>query len=244
MPTRTYFREFCSTCKAFTLHNTTAKEIDGISGLPCRECGKVELYCKYWLATPEQIAEQQQRYRDSRAKIFWGVTNLMTGFDPNYENVSIQETDAGYKAQEQKKMDEKKALRAAQLKELVQFNGLGRNYACLCGSGKKYKKCCLAKHKTFEDYGNVHLIDKVEVLYASEPVPTAEKEKGALNGICNLSSCTSGKPATYYNHGSMAHYCKSCALRLNRDEHNYKWAHEKFGHDLCTPANEQNDEEE
>lgn len=27
----------------------------------------------------------------------------------------------------------------------AQYKGLGRNDTCICGSGKKYKKCCLTK---------------------------------------------------------------------------------------------------
>lgn len=60
------------------------------------------------------------------------------------------------------------------------------------------------------------------------------KTKGELNGACNLSACTSGLPATYYNHGSYAHYCEHCAKRLNSDPYNKDWAFKNLGHDLCT----------
>jgi len=60
------------------------------------------------------------------------------------------------------------------------------------------------------------------------------ESKGKLNGICNLSSCTSGKIANWYNHGSYAYYCESCAKRLNSDPYNQKDAYRLFGHDLCT----------
>lgn len=58
--------------------------------------------------------------------------------------------------------------------------------------------------------------------------------KGVFNGVCNMSSCTSQKPATWYNHGSYAYYCKSCAMRLNIDEYNKRDAQRRFGHELCT----------
>lgn len=60
------------------------------------------------------------------------------------------------------------------------------------------------------------------------------KPKGELNGACNLSACTSGLLATYYNHGSYAHYCEHCAKRLNSDPYNKDWALKNLGHDLCT----------
>lgn len=58
--------------------------------------------------------------------------------------------------------------------------------------------------------------------------------KGAFNGICNMSSCTSKLPANWYNHGSYAYYCKKCAIRLNSDPYNSRDAIRMFGHTLCT----------
>jgi len=58
--------------------------------------------------------------------------------------------------------------------------------------------------------------------------------KGKINGICNMSSCQTGDKATWYNHGSYAYYCKSCAKRLNSDPYNQRDAYRLFGHDLCT----------
>lgn len=59
-------------------------------------------------------------------------------------------------------------------------------------------------------------------------------EKGTYKGKCNLSSCTSDLPATWYNHGSYAYYCSKCAERLNNDRFNKQDAQKLFGHDLCT----------
>lgn len=58
--------------------------------------------------------------------------------------------------------------------------------------------------------------------------------KGDLMGRCNLTRCTSGQPATWYNHGSLKHYCKACAQMLNADEFNKRDAMRMFDHDLCT----------
>jgi len=57
--------------------------------------------------------------------------------------------------------------------------------------------------------------------------------KGEYLGLCNLSSCTTEKPATYYNYGTSKYYCKACAERLNNDEYNQRDAMRMFGHALC-----------
>lgn len=54
-----------------------------------------------------------------------------------------------------------------------------------------------------------------------------EDSKGFYLGTCNMSSCKSGLPATFYNSGSYAHYCIICARRINEDNLPY------VGYDLC-----------
>lgn len=65
------------------------------------------------------------------------------------------------------------------------------------------------------------------------------ENKGEYLGTCNLSSCTTGLPADWYNHGSYSHYCESCACRLNADEYNKRDALRLFGHELCTKVEEE-----
>lgn len=57
-------------------------------------------------------------------------------------------------------------------------------------------------------------------------------EKGEFNGKCNLTSCQTSQPATWYNHSTRLFYCKACAEKLNFI--NYKSALTLFGHPLCT----------
>jgi hypothetical protein len=59
-------------------------------------------------------------------------------------------------------------------------------------------------------------------------------DKGQYLGLCNMSSCKTLEPATWYNHGSYAYYCTMCANRLNNDEYNKRDALRLFGHALCT----------
>ena len=59
-------------------------------------------------------------------------------------------------------------------------------------------------------------------------------KKGEYKGRCNLSSCPNIlEPATWYNHGSRAYYCRGCAARLNTDQYNQRDAMRLFGHNLC-----------
>lgn len=58
--------------------------------------------------------------------------------------------------------------------------------------------------------------------------------KGTFRGTCNVSSCKTGEPATWYNHGSYAYYCPQCAGRLNADPYNHRDAMRLFNHTLCT----------
>jgi hypothetical protein len=56
--------------------------------------------------------------------------------------------------------------------------------------------------------------------------------KGVYGLTCNRGACTTGMPATWYNHSTQLFYCKSCAMNinlLNRED-----AMKLFGHDLCT----------
>jgi SEC-C motif len=57
---------------------------------------------------------------------------------------------------------------------------LGRNDPCFCGSGKKYKKCCLSKMEglakpaiTLQDIASVHIVDRVE---ADGPIANVRSE--------------------------------------------------------------------
>ena len=60
------------------------------------------------------------------------------------------------------------------------------------------------------------------------------KEKGEYLGICNITRCETGLPATWYNHSTRLYYCAECAGRLNSDIFNERDAHRMFGHDLLT----------
>ena len=66
---------------------------------------------------------------------------------------------------------------------LFQSNTLGRNEPCHCGSGKKYKQCCLDKDEAAERAARTKAAEKAEKAEkAAEKADKSEKEKGADKG--------------------------------------------------------------
>ena len=59
---------------------------------------------------------------------------------------------------------------------LFQSNTLGRNEPCHCGSGKKYKQCCLAKDEAAERTARAKAAEKAE---KAEKADRAEKADAA-----------------------------------------------------------------
>ena len=82
-------------------------------------------------------------------------------------------------------------------------------------------------------------LTKQEIVTMSNNDFSAERSelpnKGQKGGRCNLSACPCpDKPAYWYNHGSLAYYCATCAHMLNTDSFNRRDAMERYGHLLCT----------
>lgn len=63
---------------------------------------------------------------------------------------------------------------------------------------------------------------------------TWKADKGLLNGSCNREACQ--RPgANFYNHSTMKHYCRYCAIEINRaNPPNSDSFVTSLGHDLCT----------
>lgn len=55
--------------------------------------------------------------------------------------------------------------------------------------------------------------------------------KGAYEGVCNRTACTTNLSALYYNHSTREHYCRECAKMIN--EMNPE-SYQMYGHELCT----------
>lgn len=103
-----------------------------------------------------------------------------------------------------------------------------RNDPCSCGSGKKYKKCCIGfseptkekQYQVSEQNGGLK-VSRVEVTV-----------KGEYKGSCNRTACQTPDSAYYYNHSTEKYYCDTCADLINRVNH--RDSMELYGHELCT----------
>lgn len=159
MFTTHYSRAWCKHCNDWTLFEN-AKESDDYF---CKDCNNV--FETYLLSDvpDDKIIEQRERYIESKRKD-WDETFKMLQpgysemrmaidmFSPPKSKIVIIEADAGQKAIDKQKREErerayqkKREEREKQRKEYEAYSQLGRNDKCICGSGLKYKKCCLHK---------------------------------------------------------------------------------------------------
>jgi uncharacterized protein YchJ len=162
-PRKTYYRFWCSKCQDFTL-----QEFD--SDCTCSICGTITKSYKISEVPEEKIMEQRQRYNDYKKlkykkmlgsflnptmSIFEEMALEDAGLYNPYEPV-IVETDAGQKSIDDRDVEESRKIakqheaeRNALKEEFLKFKNLGRNDVCACGSGKKYKQCCISKYYLF-----------------------------------------------------------------------------------------------
>jgi predicted nucleic acid-binding Zn-ribbon protein len=158
MPTITYHRFWCSKCQEFTLHHTHGEK-------GCRDCGTVtESYIPKDIPR-EKLLEQRERYKNSTSKrnvfdtylkfVQPGGNGLRDILSEEWPKPEIIEDDAGQKLideriaeEKEKKWQEQREEEKRLKEEAKKFKGLGRNDKCACGSGKKYKHCCITKYQT------------------------------------------------------------------------------------------------
>jgi len=61
------------------------------------------------------------------------------------------------------------------------------------------------------------------------------KIKGEKHGLCNRTACQSSFNVIWFNHSTGKYYCTECAIMLNEDICNAKYAQELYdGHPLCS----------
>jgi len=148
MPTKHYTRTWCNSCKDFTLHHTPF----GLE-FQCKECGDTSKTFLISDIPKEKYVEQIQRWKKSKSDrigaIYGSFLNPRTSFWDEKSEIIITEDDLGYekiryenrakeKAERQLKIEERDNLKA-------KYSGLTRNDKCGCGSGLKFKNCCLPK---------------------------------------------------------------------------------------------------
>jgi uncharacterized protein YecA (UPF0149 family) len=159
------YRHWCPDCNEWTVFEEKGKFAEEIK--VCKVCGLEHQKVKLSTIPKEKVQEQRERYKTQQRNDFVDIySSFMDGSFANRGNilydlltespvemkVRIVEADAGQRAiddaekvkrqQEQEKM---LAERRQQREWKAQYKELGRNDKCICGSGKKYKKCCLSK---------------------------------------------------------------------------------------------------
>ena len=164
MPTTIYHRLWCKTCKGWTLHSKGFKP-DATND--CRDCGTTHESTLLGDIPKEKLIEQRERYkemnRNQMDSLLFGMpfglgTSVMMDmfFSEPGSDIKIIESDAGQKVidkAEKKRRDEiyeqRKKERQQQQEEAKKYKHLGRNDPCACGSGLKFKKCCLSKIQSY-----------------------------------------------------------------------------------------------
>lgn len=152
MPSKTYYRTWCSTCKEFTLHHKPFQQ-----EIQCKDCGDNSQTYNNSDIPNEKYKEQIQRWKNSEnkqmSKMFSSILNpssfyQMNWYDERHE-VIIKEDDLGYQKRRDelraKENEERKVKQEEQAKLKALYKGLTRNDKCGCGSGLKFKNCCLPK---------------------------------------------------------------------------------------------------
>lgn len=156
MPTITKYRLWCSSCQEWQLflHKifSSSGEIE-----PCPVCSTPHADTPLENIPIDKINEQRKRYKEHKNPFnsFFGLilsASSALDFRPPGSDIQIVEHDAGQKAIDKKEdaeYTERQKIRAAEtrafLEEQTKYTSLGRNNVCICGSGKKYKKCCWSK---------------------------------------------------------------------------------------------------
>jgi len=156
MPRKIYYRRWCSVCNDYELFYYSLNS----GKLVCSECKSEYNKTDLNEIPKEKIQEQRIRYKNSKRKQIRDTLNLMIDYSSNaftdiFNNdwkPEIKEDDAGQKQidkikQRKREIENEKKLKQKQIDKqfILKYKGLRRNDLCICGSGKKYKHCCLPK---------------------------------------------------------------------------------------------------
>jgi len=158
MPQRTFYRLWCKKCKEYTLHYANKFLDKKDNGLKCQTCKTIYSDILLKDIPKEKLSAQRERYIKSQGSVLdylnlFAPRNPLEGMfeEPGYDN-EIIESDAGQKVIDLKIQNEnaKKLVKQREEKETNRieydkYKHLGRNDKCICGSGAKYKKCCLKR---------------------------------------------------------------------------------------------------
>ena len=148
MPKITYTRTWCNSCKDFTLHYKPFQQ-----KIQCKECGDNSETYNIGDIPDDKYQEQIQRWKTYNANKFGRVygqfLNPNSSFFDSSPSIEIIEDDLGYEKRrdelQAKENEERKTNKEEQERLKALCKGLTRNDKCGCGSGLKFKNCCLPK---------------------------------------------------------------------------------------------------
>ncbi len=171
MPNYTHkrYRLWCKQCDNFTLHERIYKDefkhpkfdqckfVEEETYASLCECG-----CQYsdvYITDidKEKLLEQRNRFKEKRKEKTLNIFSkyarlgaldlgLEKMFSPPEIGYEVIESDAGLEYEEELEREIQAKIKHKEYIELLTYKNVGRNDICLCGSGIKYKKCCLIKH--------------------------------------------------------------------------------------------------
>ena len=165
MPTTTYHRHWCATCKDWMpfLIPLFKKEEDKIK---CYGCDTEHKSILLKDIPKEKLEEQRARYKENRRQgmnrflampFLMGLGNPLDELMMDRSRTEIVEADAGQKSLDKIKdrkraeaYEKRRIERVKELEEIAKYKGTRRNETCPCESGIKYKKCCLDRIKNYE----------------------------------------------------------------------------------------------
>lgn len=158
MPTINYFRLWCRACKDYQLHTQEW----GKKTYICKECNSEFVEIPLSKIPVEKIMQQRKRYTAGLKTfqmgdyIFGNHSGTNRMFKPVGSDFVVHEDDAGQAAidetnneKAEAEYQQRRAERKKSEAEATRYAKLGRNDICICGSGKKYKKCCMNKIKSY-----------------------------------------------------------------------------------------------
>lgn len=167
---RYLYRKYCKNCNDYTIHDivfvdefkhelySKVKFNEDEKHVDICDCGYQYQPTQLSEIEDEKIKKQRSRYKrqsqEQFAKAYGMYINFTLTTTPSLgletKNTSkIIEDDAGLKEEREQEMRKEEEIKRNKEVVLEKYKNVGRNDKCLCGSGLKYKNCCLKVHKTF-----------------------------------------------------------------------------------------------
>jgi SEC-C motif len=152
MPTQYRYRHYCKGCEDFTLF---IRDDFGTKELTCTTCDKLYETVKIGEIAQEKLDAQRARFKQKRSQQISQYLNTYTSGGMIAEllrnesriGIEVKESDAGLLTIEKWEKEERELAKQQRNEEIarirVQFKDVQRNESCRCGSGIKYKKCCM-----------------------------------------------------------------------------------------------------